>query len=896
MVKLPDATLIRKLDAETFIIKIKNRYTYDSLKNFLKVFPANNQWKLSPEAQRRENIPDGKTLPVILSTDNLEALQYSLKIKFPGLRIYDTNISSKSLLIHCSANRIAELVKLSEVIFLDIQLPPREETEIPGYVRSFHGLNLLDYNLPGVNGRNITAGVKEQMIDSGDLDLYKRVLPSPLASTNVTNHATIIASIIGGAGNSSCDGKGVAWGCRFFPSSFSNLFPDDDAVLKQFDVSVQNHSYGTAIQQYYGAEAAAYDIQAWEHPQLALVFSSGNQGESQADDGSYAYLDGYSNLTGNFKMAKNIITVGAINNDGTVAPESSSGPLYDGRLAPQLTALGPGGTSDAAAFVSGTIAVMQQSFKDSNQNNLPPASLIKSVLYNTAEDIGNVGIDFKTGFGLLNSYEAVLALQQKKYDGSQVSQDRVWEKIISIPLNAASVKVTLSWTDTATGVNNFKALENDLDLEVKEISSGLVYYPWVLNLYPNVDSLSQLPHRRRDSLNTSEQVTITLPPEGKYKISVRGSQIISKPIPFHISYSIDTLNTFTFLNPLRASDVDKEKINLPIKWKCSVADSSAEGSLFITYNNGNTWESIDGSVKLQAKEYKWMMKDTNAVARLKMKTSFGEFISNQFLISDVIRPRLDFSCADSFRLSWNKHVYAKSYDLYVLNDSPYLKKLQTITDTFIVMKRTSTILIYAVLPVLENRLPTARSRAINLEQAGVNCFYRNFFYDLLDGNDLKMVLELSTALYADSIFFEQVTNSGEKIKIYGSTAVTNNQLVYSTIGKEIASGQSYVRAGILLKNGIILYTDILPVLTSGKKYILFFPNPFQRHGILKYIIQQGVKPGSHILFYDAVGRLVTDYTSFTGNIDISRFPKGTVIYKLMTSENAVLQTGKLIIQ
>lgn len=83
---------------------------------------------------------------------------------------------------------------------------------------------------------------------------------------------------------------------------------------------------------------------------------------------------------------------------------------------------------------------------------------------------------------------------------------------------------------------------------------------------------------------------------------------------------------------------------------------------------------------------------------------------------------------------------------------------------------------------------------------------------------------------------------------------------------------------------------------SSRTNKFVFPNPLLRQAILKYIIQQGVKPRSHILFYDAVGRFLTDYTSFTGNINVSRFPKGTIIYKLMTAENAVLQTGKFIIR
>ena len=92
-------------------------------------------------------------------------------------------------------------------------------------------------------------------------------------------------------------------------------------------------------------------------------------------------------------MAKNVITVAAIDTNEQIATFSSSGPLYDGRMAPQISALGANGTSEAAAIVSGSVALLQQLFKDSHAQQLPDASLIKSILYATTDDIGARGID-----------------------------------------------------------------------------------------------------------------------------------------------------------------------------------------------------------------------------------------------------------------------------------------------------------------------------------------------------------------------------------------------------------------------------------------------------------------------------------------------------------------------
>jgi hypothetical protein len=319
---------------------------------------------------------------------------FTLREKLHPSSIIFTDAASFSLVVKAETRYFLDsLLPLKEVLYADVRQQARAEIAIIGYKRSFHGINAVDYLLPGANGKNIVVGVKEQKMEPLDLDLYQRVLPSPIAAPNVTVHATVISSIIGGAGNSFYDGRGIASGCRFFPSTFGQLFPDDAGILNGANVTVQNHSYGTVVQQFYGAEAVSYDAQCWQYKHLIHVFSAGNQGTAAAENGPYTNIPGYANLTGNFKMAKNIITVGAMDNKGNIAAESSAGPLYDGRVAPQLIALGPNGTSDAAAVVSGTIAVMQQVHKDST-GALPPDSLVNALLYTHAEVIFRNHIDY----------------------------------------------------------------------------------------------------------------------------------------------------------------------------------------------------------------------------------------------------------------------------------------------------------------------------------------------------------------------------------------------------------------------------------------------------------------------------------------------------------------------
>ena len=61
-----------------------------------------------------------------------------------------------------------------------------------------------------------------------------------------------MATIIAGGGNSVWYAKGVAWGANVSSSSFANLLPDPAEYYLKQNISVQNHSYGTIIDNNYG--------------------------------------------------------------------------------------------------------------------------------------------------------------------------------------------------------------------------------------------------------------------------------------------------------------------------------------------------------------------------------------------------------------------------------------------------------------------------------------------------------------------------------------------------------------------------------------------------------------------------------------------------------------------
>jgi hypothetical protein len=892
------APVMRQLDAHTAVLLLADSDALNRMRSQARIYPANNRWKLSPVMEAMQQQASGKenfTLVFRTASSLKEFLNNHAANHIELLRHHET---ANAATIRCSYQYLfSQLLPLETIVFIDRHITAHTEAGVIGYRRHWNRVNQLDYLIPAATGKNIVVGVKEQKMDMNDVDLHKRILPSTLASATTSEHATSIATLIGGAGNSFYDGRGPAHAGKFFSSSFDNLFADDGAVLQQQKISVQNHSYGTVPQQFYGAEAVSYDAQAWQQKNLLHIFSSGNRGTAAATEGPYTGLAGYANITGNFKMAKNVMTVGAIDDKGNIATLSSAGPLYDGRLAPQLTALGANGTSDAAAMVSGTAAVLQQVYADSNAGVLPAASLVKALLYNTATDIGRTGIDYKTGYGLLNSYEAVKALQQKKYDDGAVTQGQTWTKNITVPANSAALKVTLCWTDSTAQVNNNKALINDLDLVVEETGSGTSYRPWVLSNFANTDSLVKLPVRRRDSLNTSEQVSIALPASGNYQLRVSGTAVRTGTAAFHIAHATDTLNTFSFTNPIHTSDVNsKEEPELVIGWRTFIADTSLTGNLHISYDNGGNWQLLANGVKLAAQQYRWLIKDTASTAWLRMQTPFGNFQSNRFVISPVVRMNVDFLCADSFQLSWNRHVYANAYRIYALTDSAYLKPIVTTTDSFRVFNRaTNPSLVYAVEPVLNNSLPAARSISVDIGLQGVNCFYRSFNYTLLDSGNVSLLLELGTTNYVDSVSFERITENLQVLQKYAPQKVVNGVLIYEGIVNGLRAGTHYFRARIRLKNGGIVYTDKVALLTPGDRIVLLYPNPVRAGGPLQFLLKSQADI-YQLQLLDGFGRFIRSWeVRFSGNIKLPVLPAGIYFYRLVDANGRRKEDGKIVI-
>ncbi|HEY0041749.1 MAG TPA: S8 family serine peptidase, partial [Flavisolibacter sp.] len=322
--------------------------------------------------------------------NNQEQLATRIKLKeqFKPAHIYKGWLNKKQIL---------QLLENPELLFISEYHSPMEELNTGAVDYTLNRINKAHHSFTDTRGRSIVIAVKERAFDTTDIDLKGRVLTSGVQSQAQTAHASIMATIVAGAGNSSPFALGVAPAALVSSIDFTNLFPEANDFYTQKKICVQNHSYGTVLENFYGNEAVAYDISAANQPTLLHVFSAGNSGTTTPSTGTYVGLTATANLTGNFKQSKNTISVSALDSIGRPMIAASRGPAYDGRVKPELSAYGEDGSSGAAALVSGTIALLQEAYMK-KQGRLPTSDLVKAVLINSADDVGPTGIDYLTGY------------------------------------------------------------------------------------------------------------------------------------------------------------------------------------------------------------------------------------------------------------------------------------------------------------------------------------------------------------------------------------------------------------------------------------------------------------------------------------------------------------------
>ena len=771
--------------------------------------------------------------------------------------------------------------------FADIMVvEPREELAFNGIDLTVNRINTVHHQQAEINGEGLTVSVKERRFDTTDIDFRGRYLTSSLASDQQTAHASIIATTIAGGGNSFYTGKGAAWGSALTSSDFIHPLPDPVSAYQQYQISVQNHAYGVDPQNYYGAEAVAYDASTYELPYLLHVFSAGNEGNNASESGDYGSIAGFANLTGNVKHAKNILTVGASLDHGELNSLSSRGPAYDGRIKPELLAFSREGSSGAAALVSGTSLLLQQLYSQQHKDSLPPASLIKALLINGATDIGPQGLDYYSGFGQLHATNSIDILQNGNYIIKEIAQGETQSLDLDIPPDTRLLSITISWTDPAAEAHALQALVNDLDLELIA-PDGKKYLPWTLSGNADSSSILATAIRKVDSLNNVEKITLDHPEGGVYRIQINGKKVKGRQA-YSCVFQWQKANTFSWTFPTSSHPLIAGEENI-IRWD-SYFDAM-KGKLSCSYDLGQTWHLIDEDLDLETGYFSWTPPDTHVQAILRQEVDGAVHTSDTFWISKIARLSVGFNCEDSVLVQWNPISGADSYMLWGVGEK-YLEAIQTVSDTFaIIQKQQYEELYVAVSPQSASGASTQRSFAIDYSKQGTACYIKNFRIDPEEGGQAFIQIKLGSLYHLKRLSIEQ-SDGFKFVPIQTFEAIDRFEFTYTA--KNLIQGTNHFRLHLELENGASIFSERELVLSTGAQAFIWLPNPVKLSSGETVLMSRSVPEQGQVQILDIQGRLIhtQEVLDIFTPVYVDTWPVGVYYFRVLDSKR-MIGGGKL---
>lgn len=849
--------VVKKLDTTFCIIKIESLKTHHLEK---KIIPANNLWKLPPNFS---NHKDDRNY--ILATDSIESLLSELE----SINIYDVKTQAGNLaIIKCNSQKIIdEVIALSSVSSVSQEaMIPKGESKIIDQNFSINNINKANDNFPLLKGENQIISIKDDFFDPDDVDLLNKHIPSSTQSSNVSSHATAMATIASGIGNSSVLGKGVAVNAKLQSSNFLNIYPDETSTLE--GATIQNHSYGTEIENFYGSLANAYDIQLSTNQNLIHCFSSGNSG-----------LKGYKSITGNFKQSKNGIVLGCIDQNEVIMPFSSKGPAYDDRIKPELVAFSTQGTSNSTALVSGIIALMKQHYNTLNNSDLSNA-LTKAILITSAKDLGQTGPDFTYGFGSINADKSLKTISENRFFSGNLTSGQTNSHNIILPLNAKNLKITLVWNDLPAAINSNISLVNDLDLEVTT-ADNTVFLPWILD--PDLPEQSAV--RGKDKLNNAEQVTIENPASGSYTITVAGAYITTSQ-DYSIAYEYELENQFEWNYPSKNDNFPYDgKIISPFKWDSSF--SGKTGQLSISYDNEQTWEIIANSINLDNKQFMYTpAKQKFSKAKLKMNINNVDYISDDFTISYDLNITTSLVCNGITQINWDKPADVASFNIYELNNDALEFKEEITNNTYTYDNGK----IHTVVPVFNNNEGIKSESTLQHEQNS-NCYFELTMAETFEENKIKISASLFSLYNIKTIELVKIDNTTE-IVISSITEVDSKTFTF--LDDSPIKGSNKYKINIILENNNVVSSEIIDAAYLGDDLFFVYPTLLTKNKELN--IEAKKDENAVFYLYNIAGQntITSLLLPKSNSINLKSTASGIYIYKIVTKSGEI-QTGKIAV-
>lgn len=523
----------------------------------------------------------------------------------------------------------------------------------------------------GLSGKDIVVGVGDDTYPA-HIDLDKRA--TNFNPNLFTDHGIHTAGTTAGAGNRYEQFTGYAPKASLVTDYFSRIVANAQTYEQSFNMKVTNNSYAAIVGNCgyagtYDATSQYMDQLALSSPELLNVFAAGNDGWMTC--GTFPLR--YGTVVGSFQAAKNTLVVALtgkyedhINNGG------SSGPVKDGRLKPEMTSPGHqiisstfnndyvsmSGTSMACPTVSGAAVLLQERYKLLNGNQYPSNALLKTILMNSATDLGNPGPDYINGFGRLNVGKAVEIINNNRFITGTVNHLGQQSHSIPVPANTAQVKIMLYWNDAPTSPNSIKALVNDLDLTVNT-PAGATTFPLVLNPDPAHVTDNAVPGA--DHLNNAEQVVINNPAAGNYTVNINGFNIPTGNQQYVIVYTY-VPNEIEISYPATGT---KMEANAPTLIEWEAPGNTADFTVAYSIDNGANWQNI-GTVAAQKRYIVWTPAGiATSQALIRVSRPGSTATTGRFNILGIPSAQLAADqCPGSISIEWPAISGSTQYYLY----------------------------------------------------------------------------------------------------------------------------------------------------------------------------------------------------------------------------------------
>src|SRR4030095_16025254 len=148
----------------------------------------------------------------VVTVKNFERFKLESKKNAEIKIIYEYKATNTFLIKTTWQQVITTILPKDEVLFVDEQRKPKEELAVSTFDLSTNKVNVVFSKFPQFNGTGFVVSVKEDRPDTTDIDFHGRYLTTSLSSNIFSTHASIMASIIAGAGNTYYESKGPAWG------------------------------------------------------------------------------------------------------------------------------------------------------------------------------------------------------------------------------------------------------------------------------------------------------------------------------------------------------------------------------------------------------------------------------------------------------------------------------------------------------------------------------------------------------------------------------------------------------------------------------------------------------------------------------------------------------------